>query len=822
MKDLTLVARALICAAIVLALGACSQGSGDQVQQNAPPSADESDRGIVYNGPAPSTDDVQNFKINVWDNLAGEDKCGACHVQGGQPPSFVRADDINSAYSEANSLVDLGAPALSRLVTKVSEGHNCWRPEISVCADTITNYIENWASASGAVANTVVLTAPPVIEVGVSKSFPADTALFESTVYPLVKQYCEGCHSEEAATRQQPFLGSEEIDVAYLAARSRINLDEPQNSRLVSRLGQEFHNCWTDCPSNAAEMQSAIQAFADGIPLTEINPELVVSNALGLPDGIVASSGGRIESAVIAQYDFKTGSGAVAYDTSGVEPALDLQLSGDYEWVGSWGVRINDGKAQGATSASEKLHQLVRSTGEFAIEAWVIPDNVAQDGPARIVTYSGGPDARNFTLGQTTYDYDFLVRHSEAEGVAGDLLSTPSADEVLQATLQHVVVNFDPIDGRTIYVNGELAAEDTSPLGNFNDWDPTYALAVGNEVDNDYLWMGTIRMLSIHNRTLSAEDVFTNFDVGVGEKFFLLFGLSHLIGVPEAYIVFEVQQYDNYGYLFADPFFISLDETAVPDNLNIRGLRIGLNGKEVATGQVYANLDISINADNYDAALGTPLSDLGAIIPLDRGSQDDQFFLSFDSIGGEAYARPAELAPVAVAPVPGDATSDVGVRTFDEINLSYSQMTGVPVDHPVVAPVLANVRQAMPVLADPQAFLASHQSGVMQLGVAYCSALVGDSSLRAAMWPSFNFAAAFSTAFDSAGREHFINRLMTALLTNDIDDGGSNVSLTTQPVPADVYSELDSLITNMQNTDTSTAAVASCSAALASAIMLVQ
>ncbi len=71
-----------------------------------------------------------------------------------------------------------------------------------------------------------------------------------------------------------------------------------------------------------------------------------------LVDGVVASSGGRHEANVIALYQFKTGSGAIAYDTSGVNPAIDLNIIGNVEWVGGWGINLSEGKAQGSTSAS--------------------------------------------------------------------------------------------------------------------------------------------------------------------------------------------------------------------------------------------------------------------------------------------------------------------------------------------------------------------------------------------------------------------------------------------------------------------------------------
>ena len=103
---------------------------------------------------------------------------------------------------------------------------------------------------------------------GASKSFPADAALYQSTVYPIVEQYCQRCHSPSAATAQSPYFASEDITEAYGAAKTKINLDQPALSRLVVRLRSEFHNCWSDCAANANTMQAAIQAFANQIPLT--------------------------------------------------------------------------------------------------------------------------------------------------------------------------------------------------------------------------------------------------------------------------------------------------------------------------------------------------------------------------------------------------------------------------------------------------------------------------------------------------------------------------------------------------------------------------
>ena len=106
-------AVAVICASLVLA--ACAGGgSGADTQANAPAGGPTISS---YTGPAPATADVQSFKINLYDNIRGNNRCGSCHsVAGGQAPMFARSDDVNIAYAEANPVVDLVVPSDSRIV----------------------------------------------------------------------------------------------------------------------------------------------------------------------------------------------------------------------------------------------------------------------------------------------------------------------------------------------------------------------------------------------------------------------------------------------------------------------------------------------------------------------------------------------------------------------------------------------------------------------------------------------------------------------------------------------------------------------------------
>ncbi len=800
----------------MLALAGCGGGASttENPATTPPPPAG-------YTGPPPASQDVQAFKLNVWDNLQAANRCGQCHGTGGQVPSFVRNDDINLAYEAANGVVDLSNPGDSMMVTKVGGGHNCWLAADSACADQLTVWIRNWAGQTLGGTRGAPLQAPPIKEVGASKSFPASSAQFGSTVYPLLTQYCSRCHSSGATTPQSPFFAEADVDVAYAAVRAKINLDTPDQSRLVVRLRQEFHNCWTDCATAANVMQAAIEDFADAVPLTQVDPDLVISKALTLYDGTVASGGSRFDNAAIALYEFKTGTGTVAYDTSGVEPAANLTLSGAVSWVGGWGIDLRGGKAQATTASSRKLHDLIKATGEYSIEAWVAPANVVQE-MAHIVSYSGGTTARNFTLGQTMYNYDYFNRATTTDANGTPALSTPAEDEVLQATLQHVVATYSPVDGRRIYVNGALATQaDPTPAGLFTDWNDTFALVLGNEVSNDRIWQGVVRMVAIHNRALTETQITQNFDAGVGEKFFLLFSVAHLVNVPQSYVMFEASQFDSYSYLFSEPTFISLDGAQDPDQIRIRGVRIGVNGAEARVGQAYAPLDRTVTAAGYEPATGFGLADIGTVVALDKGPSADEFFLSFEQIATNSHAF-VEPDPDPLPPPPDLVeASQIGLRTFEELSASMSSMTGIPTTNANVADTYNRVREQLPTVENIEGFLSSHQVGAAQLAIEYCNELVDDTGLRATYFPGFNFTAPAATAFDTPAER--------AQVTGPLTARAVGTGIATQPTAAEISAEVDALIGRLTACGgacapgrTETVVKAACAAVVGSASTLLQ
>ena len=815
----------LIILLLALSLAGCGGGASTEANPNTtPPNAP------TYNGPPSATADVQAFRINLWENIKATNRCGQCHGAGGQVPMFARSDDVNLAYAAANTVVDLTQPADSRMVIKVGGGHNCWLSANSACADILTTWITNWAGGASGSGTQIQLVPPPLRDVGASRNFPDTPPAGFAGVHTLLTTFCSRCHTSTAVTPQSPYFASADIDEAYEAAKTKINLDDAALSRLVVRLRSEFHNCWPipaggapNCAGSADAMQAAIQTMIGQIQPTVIDPNLVISKALTLYDGTVASGGSRFDGNAIAKWEFKTGSGATAFDTSGVEPAINLTLTGDVTWVGGWGINVKTGgKAQGSTASSKKLHDLIQGTGEYTLEAWVAPANVAQE-DAYIISYSGGTAARNFTVAQQQYQIEALNRSSTTNSNGQPSVITDADDEDLQATLQHVVVTFDPVGGRRIYVNGEFTGDvDSSIPAAISDWDDTFAFVLGNEVSNDRQFQGVYRLVVVHNRVLTPAQITQNFEAGVGERYYLLFSVAHLISMPQSYIMFEASQYDSYSYLFTKPTFISLDGNAMPGSIPLRGMRIGENGVELKVGQAYRTLDTTIADASYSPATGQPLSSIGTVVALEKGPADDLFFLCFDVLGTNQEVCSSDAAPIAPPTVTDAVEPDIGIKIFDDINASMSAVTGVsPL---TVAATYEEIKQALPTNEAIAGFSSSQQTAITQLAVAYCNSLANNGALRTAVFPNFtNWNADPSVAFaNQAERDKIIVPLYNRAV---------GLNLQSQPTLAAVSGELssnsspatnliDRLLPGSANTPAVVTAV--CASIVGSAVTIVQ
>ena len=817
---------ALFTLAAAMALSACGGGgSGNSALPTVAPTSSAD----AYTGPPAATADVTAFELNLWNNIRGQNRCGQCHnaTSPAQMPNFARSDNVNLAYAQANTVVNLQQPSTSIMVVKVSGGHNCWLADPSACGQILTTWISNWANATGASSATQIqLVAPPVSTVGQSLVLPSGTTGqqdYQNTIYTLTwgtagvtppNGHCVKCHSSTAdpSVAQQPYFADPSIATAYQAAIPKIDFTGcvPQNSatfaqtcgvnsRFYQRLLTDKHNCWSDCATDAALMLTQIQAFANMLTPSNLDPSLVVSKAVTLTQGTIASGGGRYDADTIAKYMFAEGSGYTAYDTSGIDPSADLTITGDVTFAGGWGVNVGaGGKLQSNVEASSKLYTLIQATGEFSIEAWVAPALVAVDN-SYMVSYSGGDTLRNFTLGQTNQQYDFMLRSLASGGGSSSTtqtamtlngmpqLQTLASAMALQASLQHVVLTYDPVNGRQIYVNGvNQNVPDPQKGGSISNWDSTFALVLGNEVSSDRSWQGLIKFVAIHSRALSAAQVMQNYNAGVGQRYYLLFNISNVVGLNQSYIMFTVSQYDSYSYLFYQPTFISLDSSVKPGSIAVSGLRIGINGTIPLVGQAYIPLNTTITAAGYSSAAGEVLSQVGTVIGSENGPLTDQFFLQFDQLGTQKDVIVEQSPCTGPCPAPfvlQPPAADVGVRTFAAANSTLSQLTGVPTNNAAVVSTYQSVQQQLPATNTLESYSSSNQVGVAQLAVQYCSQMLGNTSLTQQILGVTLSASSFNNASGYSA--------LSTPLANLAVGGGS---LTHQPAASTVSNELNNLI----------------------------
>jgi len=583
-----------------------------------------------------------------------------------------------------------------------------------------------------------------------------------------------------------------------------VNFSLPSSSRLVRRLATDFHYCWTSCVENGAEMLAAVNAW-DAL-LTQagvsgggagVNVALLVSDTLTLADGVEDEGGERSDANVIALWEFREGTGITAFDISGVAPAMDLTLSPEVTLMSSYGIDITAGGIAIAEEAdSRKLYQRIADpnggSGEYSIEAWVVPGNTTQEGesgPSRIVTYSRGTGNANFTLGQRLYQYSARNRtvHQDVSNRGDPALITYDGDEDLQATLQHVVVTFDRFLGRRIYVNGvwtdDLDEQQTARLWN---WDDRNRLALGNETSGTgNEWIGQVRFLAIHERALTAPQVSQNYQAGVGRRITMTFDISQWAGAGTT-IDFSVTEIDNYSYLFCQPTIRGPN----PAGLTVESIRIQVNSTAPVEGQAFTNVDDTVLLDGHQ------LSRQCSVIRKELGAALDSFTIAFEELG--VFQSPID--PVLPNYVVGTAVLDpvpvAGFRDYARINQTMAALSGVDPLTAAVAVAFNDLTQQLPSGQDLRSFVSSHQVGVSKLAFEYCHEMVeGDTSLRDAFFGAgFEWTAVPAVAFDSPAKFDLITE---PLITRMLRHGDATQEIANQADSAQVEADLDQLIVEL-------------------------
>ena len=219
----------------------------------------------------------------------------------------------------------------------------------------------------------------------------------------------------------------------------------------------------------------------------------------------------RITTGIQALYDFQEGSGSTINDKSNVGAQLNLNIgnSDSVKWK-PYGLNLIGSAAILTGSAATKIINSSISTNGITIEGWIKPNSSAG---GWIISCSQDSATRNFLLSQQSNDnsYELRLRTSGTSTAGFPFVKTPS--NITNDSLTHVVYTRDADGNVNFYINNKIKGSGNIG-GDFSNWNSTYKLALGSEVNGSENWKGLFNLVAIYNRALTSTEVAQNYSLG--------------------------------------------------------------------------------------------------------------------------------------------------------------------------------------------------------------------------------------------------------------------------------------------------------------------
>lgn len=230
-----------------------------------------------------------------------------------------------------------------------------------------------------------------------------------------------------------------------------------------------------------------------------------------------ASTLPRITDGLIGLWLFDDGAGTIVSDTAGVDPPVSptIATAASVTWApGTLAVTapvdINTG------FATNRLVAAVRDSSELTVEAWVTPASASQTGtvagqPARIVSITVANIGTHYLgLGQLDTTWAAQVK-TDAMGVGSHGGPNLVNGTVAAGTLTHLVVTSDATH-RRLYVDGVMVED--AKGGSLAAWKPERTFALAGDPGGRNTWLGTLHLVAMYDRALTADEVATNLRAG--------------------------------------------------------------------------------------------------------------------------------------------------------------------------------------------------------------------------------------------------------------------------------------------------------------------
>ncbi len=259
---------------------------------------------------------------------------------------------------------------------------------------------------------------------------------------------------------------------------------------------------------------SRIQGKAPDLGAYEYGSSPPINDNPIIPENLPENNISRVNDGLMVMYTFDAGKGNTVFDVSNVGKPLNLTIDKPQNVTWDDGtLEVNAATLISSLDQATKISNAIAKSREITIEAWAIPDNETQSGPARIVTLSKDTINRNFTLGQKGDYYDVRLRTTETTNNGNKPSLSAPAGTLTEGDLTHIVYTRDAKGEANLYIDSELVASDTI-AGDLSNWNLDYKFGLANELTGDRPWIGTLDLVAVYDQALDANEVAQNFLFG--------------------------------------------------------------------------------------------------------------------------------------------------------------------------------------------------------------------------------------------------------------------------------------------------------------------
>jgi len=243
--------------------------------------------------------------------------------------------------------------------------------------------------------------------------------------------------------------------------------------------------------------------------------QLLVSNGTFDANAEVSVSiAARVSRDIQALYTFEENTGQTLKDVSGAGTPIDISIPElqKVSWIDG-GLKLNQPTLLTASDPGNRLLPALQASSEITLEVWLQPTSANMPGLARILTFSSGPAARNFTLAQNGGKFHLHLRSSTTNDNASNKVL--AGGQAAAGQLTQLVCTREAGGLTRMYLDGaEVASRMLS--GTFSNWAANFQLALGNEIGGgtERAWLGALHLVAIYSRALTISEIQQNFNFG--------------------------------------------------------------------------------------------------------------------------------------------------------------------------------------------------------------------------------------------------------------------------------------------------------------------